>query len=504
MVKTIKKLKKINLVDFFKLEKVETNLIIFLTLVVFVLINILVANLSIRFDFSVGQAYTLSSSTKRILKNLDDLVSVKFFVSSDLPTRLLPLKNEVLDFLNEYKKTAKKINFKILDPKKDEKALTEAQEIGLPALQFSQLEKDRYQITNVYFGIVISYGDKKEIIPQVSDLESLEYNITSAIYKLTKKELDKVAVLGREQKFNSQEDELLSFKKTAEKQFILDFIDVSTSSANKKIDSFYKTILVFDNNQKNYNNQEISAIKDYLKNKGRAIFFIDGVWVLDNLQTSEAKHSLFNLLATDWGIELKKNLVLSTSAELVNFGNELIQFFTPYYFWLKTANFNNKSSYFSNIQQLTFPWTSSIKLKDKKNFKYEVLVKTNKSSWEQKENFILDPQNIPQPEKKETKEFNLVVEAENKDGGKIVVIPSSRFILERYLTRTSDNLEFVLNVLNNLASAGALSGIRQRAVSFYPLPELSEVQKDLFKYLNIFLLPSLLALVGGIKLIRTK
>ena len=503
VLKNMISFKKINLVKFLKFEAVETKVIYLLVFTVFIIANLLVSSFPLRIDFSSGGAYSLSSSTKKIVKNLDDVLNIKFFVSSDIPTRLLPLKNDVLDFLNEYKKESKKINVKVLDPKKDEKALNEAKELGLPELQFSQLEKDKYAVTNVYFGLAINYADKKEILPQVTDLESLEYNITSIIYKLTNKELAKIAVLGKNEVFNPQEDDLVTFKKIARQQFILDFIDVSTLSAQKEIPLTYKTVLVFDDGKKEYDGQEIEALKKYLKEKGNAIFFVDGVWLQENLFTTEANHNLFSLLE-DYGLSLQKDFVLSTSSELVNFGNQIVQFLTAYPFWVKTNNFNPKISYFSNISQLTYPWASSITLKKKEDLKLQELVKTTKKSWQQKDNFVLDPQRIPEPNLNDLKEFLITASSAKKNEGKIVLIPCSRFILERYQNRTADNLEFTLNLLNDLASGGALSGIRQRAISFYPLPDLSEQQKDLFKYLNIFLLPSLLAVIGGIKLIKRK
>ena len=114
----------------------------------------------------------------------------------------------------------------------------------------------------------------------------------------------------------------------------------------------------------------------------------------------------------------------------------------------------------------------------------------------------MDPQNIPNPQSNDLKSFPITAYIKNKNQAEIVVIPCSRFVLERYLSRTANNLEFVLNVLNNLASGGALSGIRQRVVTFYPLPDLPENQKDLFKYLNIFLLPTIFGLWGGFRLIK--
>ena len=494
----MKKENKMTFAKIFKLEKVEKWVIVVLSFLVFILANYVVSLFSFKIDLSFGKAYSLSSSTKKIIKNLDDVLNIKFFVSSDLPVRLLPLKNEILDFLKEYQKEGKgKIIVKVLDPKKDESAKNQAQEAGLPTLQFSELQQNKYQVSSIYFGLVLSYGTKKEILPQVTNLEDLEYNLTSQIFKMTKKEVEKIAILGKEEKFNPQEDDLLSFKNAAKQQFVLDFIDVSSSSATKEIDKIYKAVIVFDNNQKEYDSQEIGAIKNYLQKGGKGLFFVDGVWVKDNLQAVPAKHNLFSVFA-DFGIEVKKNLLLSSSSELVNFGNQLFQFITPYPFWIKTSVFSQNQPFFSNIQQLLFPWVSEIEIKDKN--KALPLVFTSKKSWEQKESFILDPQSIPEPNPKDLKQFITSSYAKNKNQGEIVVIPSSRFIQERYLSRTNDNLEFTLNLLNNLAAKGALSGIRQRVVLFYPLPELSENQKDLFKYLNIFLLPSIFGLLGVFRL----
>ena len=494
MAELLKKIQKINLVKAFNLKQLKISVICTLAIGAFVIFNFVLSPVSfLRYDLSFGKAYTLSASTKKILKNLDDVVTIKFYASSDLPTRLIPLKNEVTDLLNEFKKTNKgRMNVKVLDPKKDQNAAQEVKELGLPELQFSQLEKDKYAVTASYFGIVLSYGDKREILPQVTDTESLEYNLTGAIYKLTKKETIRIGILGQQDNFNPNEDALSQFKKVMQQQYNLSFLDVSSKSAAKVIDTTYKTILVFDTTKKEYDPQEIQAIKIYLDNGGKAIFLVDGVWVEDNLLTAPAKHNMFSLLS-DYGIKLNTNLVLSMSAELVNFGTGMVSFLSPYPFWLKTNMFNIKTSYFSNIQQLTFPWVSSLE--------GNALVKTTKQSWEQKDNYMLNPQSISQPQQSDLKEF--IITAESKDK-KLVVIPSSRFLLDRFQTRNSGNLEFVLNIVNDYASGGALSGIRQRAVSFYQLPELPDNTKDIFKYANI-LVPSLLfGLLGAFRLMKRK
>ncbi len=477
-------------------KKTKLYTIYLLAIAVFLLMNFLVSSYSLRWDFSYGGAYTLSSSTKKIVKNLDDIVMIKFFVSSDLPTRLLPLKNEVIDLLNEYhKENQGKMTVKILDPQKDTAALNEAKNLGIPALQFSQLEQDKYAVTSSYMGIAISYGSKNEILPQVTDVGSLEYNLTAAIYKLTNKVPVKIGVIG-------SSTQITELDKVLRQQFTVDYLDISSQSATKTIDPSYKTVIVIDN-KSGLDATAIQALQSYLDNKGKVIFFHDGVQVDANLTASIVTDNLTGLFDR-YGIKINQDLLLSDNAEVVNFGNSQMSFLVPYPFWIKTSVFNAQMPYFSNINQLMFPWTSAITLEKKSGVETTALVKTDTKSWDQTSNFVLDPQSIPQPHSKDLKQFIVAAEAKKSGQGEIVVVSSSRFPFDQYLSQLSDNVSFALNVTNNFASGGALSGIRQRAVSFYPLPNMSAGNQDIFRYGNILALPVLFALYGAWRLIKRK
>lgn len=501
------KIRKINFIRALKLNKLKTPVIVGLAVTVFVAVNFFMSPISLRFDFSNGAAYTLSNSTKKLMQKLDGGITIKFFASSDLPTKVVPIKNAVVDLLNEYKKAnSGKVTIKFLDPKKDQNALKDAQETGIPELQFSSLEKDKYAVSSSYFALAVNYKDKKEVLPQVTDIEGLEYNVTAMIYKLTRKETIKIGIIGKDLAYDPNSDDISTIKKVFQQQYDVEYIDLTSKSSLKEIDSSFKTVLVFDTNKKEYERKETDLITTYLYNKGKAIIFADGEWVGEGLSATPAKHNLDEVF-NNFGMRLNKDLVLSTNAELVNFGNSMVQFMAPYPFFLKTNVFNPKVSYFSNVNQLTFPWASSVSLIKTETEPKEVVLTTNRS-WDQKEasgsSFMLDPQSIPPPQSKDMKSYVLVAESKIKDGGSIMLVPTSRFILDRYLTKTSNNLEFILNVVNDYASDGALSGIHQRVVSFYPLPELADNVKDILKYANIFVLPLLFGLIGGIILFRRR
>lgn len=503
MMDIVRNLKTVNLIKILHLEKMQKPLLFSIAIVAFILLNIILAPVALRLDLSKGKAYTLSPSTKKIIKNLDKNVQITFFVTSDLPTKLLPLKTEVTDLLKEYEKQGNKIQVKIVDPKQDANALKQAQEARIPEVQFSQLDQDKYAVSTSYFGIEVKKDTTREVIPQVTDVESLEYNLTAAIYKLTRKTIPKIGIIGSSPVLDPRQDPIGAIRSVLEKQFILEPITIATEGGKTSIDSSYAALLVFEDQTKQYDSFQLNVIKSYIDNKGKALFFTDGVWVDEGLNAQPSQSNLLPLLSA-FGITVQKNLVLSTSAELVNFGNDLVNIYTPYPFWLKTNMFNARLSYFGNVAQLTFPWVSEIVLQETNEYKPQFLVKTTPQSWIQKDTFILNPQQIPQPQQSDAKEFVIAAQSIKPDGGQVVVFSSSRFILSQFLSRSSGNLALVLNILNDIASGGALSGINQRAIGIYPLPPLDQSVQNVFKYANIILLPALFVVYGVIRLWRRK
>lgn len=466
------------------INNIEKLMLYALTIVLFVITNIFISLFGWRIDLSHGSVYTLSKSTVNVVKHLDDLVTIRFVVSSDIPTRLIPLKTEITDLLNEYKKIGgKRISVQVLDPTKDKDALAKAKQSGLQQLQFSQMESDKYAVTNAYFGIYMTYENKQELVPQITDPGNLEYNLTAAIYKMTNKNIQRISIGGLD--LNQQQSQpLAALKNVLSKQYQLNLLPLENTF--DKISEAGKTILLFDNNNKKFTDKEIAALDTFLKQKGSVIAFVDGVIVQDNLNTQPSVHNL-NTLFSKYGITLNKDLVLSTSSELVNFGNENVSFFTPYPLWVRTNKFEKAQSLFANINYVTYPWVSSLTLKKTQNGQTTPLIYSVPKSWNQKDSFILNPQEIQPP--KSFSEYILGAQSKTSTGGTLIVIPSSRFVQDRYLSQNSSNMSLILNIVNELTSGGALSGISQRNVLFYALPDLSESQKDVYKYLVVLTLP---------------
>jgi ABC-type uncharacterized transport system involved in gliding motility auxiliary subunit len=143
---------------------------------ILVALNVISTKLFVRADLTESKEFTVSRSSKQILRKLDDIVNVKVFFSKKLPPQLATMEQQLTDLLKEYQVySGGKVKVRFIDPASKPELAREAQSMGIPQLQMNLLEKDQYQITNVYLGIGVQYGDKTQAIPVIDDVSSLEY-----------------------------------------------------------------------------------------------------------------------------------------------------------------------------------------------------------------------------------------------------------------------------------------------------------------------------------------
>lgn len=495
---------RINLVEMFGLYRFKTSAIITTAVVIFLLSNMIFSLISLRMDLSKGKAYTLSDATKKMVKELDATASIKLYISNNLPARLQPLKREVVDILREYERTSGRVTLSIIEfnPDEDIETAQEAQELGIAPVPIREQAQSEVSLTEIYFGLVIEYNDQQSVVSQALDIENLEYNVTSAIYQMTRETLPKVAIMGVPDSLNPQQDALGILKQVAGRLFDVQMIttpqlfidDEQALEEPFVIEEDVDTLLVIDSPSTTFTKEELAEIENYAKT-GNVIFMVNGITIEDTLATGEPEAGLIALIKK-YGVSVEPNLILSGRSEFVNLGGGGFSLLVPYPLWIWATDFISDSSMFTGVGRVTFPWASTVKAQDRNGYTAKEIIFTGKESWEQRDTFVLDPQQISDPTQDELAVFPVAVESTKKDAGNIMVLGSARFILSNYLSQESQNLEFILNALGDYASDGALSGISSRAVNLYPLPELPENVQEFYKYANIIVLPGIFALYG--------
>lgn len=182
-----------------------------ITAVLLVAVNWFASVFHARVDLTDEKRFTLSSATKKILKNLDDRVEVKVFLKGDFPSGFRKLANSTQETLEEFKESADgKLKYALVSPDDnmedtDVKWGDTLSAMGLYPINLkSQLKKGEQQQL-VYPYALVRYRGK--VIPvklysgipnigrqEINSAEALmEYQLADGIYKLLEKQKPLVA-----------------------------------------------------------------------------------------------------------------------------------------------------------------------------------------------------------------------------------------------------------------------------------------------------------------------
>ena len=165
------------------MNKKKDRIITFiLVLVIIILINSIINQFNPSFDLTRDKVYSLSRESKTLIRNIKEPMSVKFFVTPNLPPPFSTYEKYVKDIFEGYK--SKNISFEIIDASKNQSL---ANQYGINSRQISVLERDQAQTKIAYMGLAFLYGDSVETLPFIESTEGLEYNIDTVIKKLVDK-----------------------------------------------------------------------------------------------------------------------------------------------------------------------------------------------------------------------------------------------------------------------------------------------------------------------------
>ena len=165
--------------------------------VLLIIVYSIFQNSSWRLDCTQDKVHTFSDATLKVLGDLKQNVSVKFYYSKDVAEMPVVLKNyaaRVEDMLREYEIHGKgHIRITKLNPKPDTDAEDSANLDGIAGQSGDALGIE----DNIYLGVAISCADHTETLPFLSPEKEnlLEYELTRAIIAVTNPVKHKLGVM---------------------------------------------------------------------------------------------------------------------------------------------------------------------------------------------------------------------------------------------------------------------------------------------------------------------
>ena len=198
----------------------NTTLVVAAVIGCLIVLNLIALKTFWRVDVTHDKAYTLSQGTRDTLAALEDPVTITAYFSGQLPAPYSGNARYVRDLLTEYRSASKgKLSFEIIDPaaaetESDKAAKSEVKrdifgrtfreptsvekelaELGVQPVEIRVVEDDQMQTKRAYMGLVIRHSEKKEVIPVVQNLATLEYDLTSLVRKLTRTKMPVIGIV---------------------------------------------------------------------------------------------------------------------------------------------------------------------------------------------------------------------------------------------------------------------------------------------------------------------
>ena len=505
--------------------------------VILVIINGLSKKAFKRLDLTESKRYTISKSTKKLLGQLDDIVRVEAYFS-EAPDQVKLIKDEVKDMLDEYDAFASgNLQIEFINPTEDDDLKQKLRMKGIPEIQVQVREKDKIEVRNAYMGLAIVYGDKQEVIPVIQKTTTLEYDLTSAILKTTRKEAKTVGFLEGHDEVDIYGQGFENLRRELGKQYTLRKIDVSQGSP---IEGDVSTLIVAGPQSPLQANEKYE-IDQFLMNGGKIVFLVDAVKMAPgSIQASPLSTGLTDLLS-HYGIQLGNNLVQDISHDNLTYSQGGFMTITrPYPFFIKvlksyqystgstSEGFPADSVATSGLDSLVLPWSTSLSVVAKEGISTTIMAKTSNQAWTAQAPYNLDPTRMFTPPSSVKNSYPVAVlltgeftsfyagkeipSASNGDGEEdtenknkdrktvekspptqIVVVGTSQFLRQPRV----DGLTFFQNSIDYITLGSSLIGIRSKQISDRSFKtDPSTFARLTIKVLCIGAIPLLVALFG--------
>jgi gliding motility-associatede transport system auxiliary component len=507
----------------------ETILRALLALGIIVLVNVAGLRIFKRVDLTQDKIYTLSDASRNLAKSLDDKFLVKVYFSSDLPPEYQNNKRYLNDQLDEYRAYAGgNFQYEFIDPSKKDELKQEAQRYGVPPVQIQVLKEDRLQVQEAYMGLVFLFGDKQEHLPVVQSTSNLEYEISSAMKKLTSKELKKVGFLSGHGEPSLQQMNRL--QEMLSKQYTVSSVDLS---GGKPIPADIAVLLVVAPD-KPFKSWEKFLLDQYLMKGGRMAFLLNKVNATLQAQSARPLNLDLDDLLESYGTRVNTDLVRDVSCAYVTVSQQagfmVMQNQVPFYYLPNASEFDRTSPIVKDLRSVTLYFASSIdtSLARPKGLTSRVLLKTSAHSGRAENVFVINPTVQMTPDMFRESGIPLAVTVEgsfmsafsNKPivldstvrnlvdttgrfvagkASKIAVVGDGDFLQDQLSGGNKDNFIFASNLVDWLADDIGLASIRARDNSSKPLDEVGEGTKTLLKGINLGVPPLLVILVGVVR-----
>ena len=312
-----------------------------------VLVNVIAAFINTRIDLTAEKRYSISPATKLLLKKLDDKVFFKVYLYGDLPPGFQRLSNETREMLDEFRAYSDYVQYEFVNPSDNpnERDRNDAYRLLVEhGLQPTDLRVNKQGGSSqliIFPGAIASYHGRdvpvQLLMAQLqqdpdkvlnNSIQSLEYNLASAIKNLTTAIKPRVAILEGQGELDPMEtydlqnslSEFYTVDRVELKNKINSLaIRIKTDSLNDALINKYRALIIAKPTRP-FDERDKFLIDQFIMRGGKVLWLIDPVFAsMDSLQKYNTTMGIPNDINLEdmlfnYGVRLNVNLVQDMNA----------------------------------------------------------------------------------------------------------------------------------------------------------------------------------------------
>ncbi|NOT51303.1 MAG: gliding motility-associated ABC transporter substrate-binding protein GldG [Chitinophagaceae bacterium] len=300
-------------------------------------INYLASDFHARLDLTKEKRYTLSKTTKDLLRNLDDDMQIDVFLKGDFPAGFRKLANSTNDFLRLLKDRTGKIHYRFISPQEkieDAETFYGDTLAALGAIPINlTVQKEAGKSTNVIFPVAwIHYKGKQELVnlypgassrisqEEINSAEALmEYQFVKAFDRITQEKKRGVAyATGNGEPVDAR---VYDLSQSLQNDYEFRMLDLKTQP---RIPDAVDVLLIVKPTEQ-FAEAEKLKIDQFVMHGGKLLCFIDNLIAEQDSLSFKPETIAFdrNLNLTDlffkYGVRINTDLVMDLQCDLIPF-----------------------------------------------------------------------------------------------------------------------------------------------------------------------------------------
>ncbi len=257
-----------------------------------------------RFDLTADKRYTLSETTKNILKNVEAPLFIEVYLEGNFPAEFRKLQTETKQLLEEFQAYNGNVNFVFVNPLENEKDMKQMAEQlfvnGMKPINITVNDKGKQTQEMVFPWAIATSGEKQAKIQLLksaftasteekiaASVQHLEYAVSEAINRITTEKSKKIAII----KGIGEPNDLYiaDFLRSLRDHyyiapFTLDSVATNPQKTLKDLQQY--DLAIITKPTKPFDENQIEVLDQFVMNGGKSI------WMLDNVQAD--MDSLYN------------------------------------------------------------------------------------------------------------------------------------------------------------------------------------------------------------------